>query len=122
MPIEITNKKRSVSVIRVEGISANTVYLANLSAGADETVTAATIKRILWSTGGTVNITRNSNSICTLYGSGEMRFDDFAFSLQSNNASSMVITITTGGSFVMEVSKQTSYNVDPYTGVSITWN
>ena len=56
MPIEIINKKRSVSVIRVDGISANTVYLANLSAGADETVTAATIKRILWSTGGTVNI------------------------------------------------------------------
>jgi len=49
-----------------------------------------------------------------------MRFDDFGFSLQSNNASSMVITITTGGSFLMEIAKVATYNVDPYTGVAIT--
>lgn len=110
MPIEIINKKRSTSVIRVEGISANTVYLPNLSTGADETVTSATIKRVMWSTGGTVNITRNSNSICTLYGSGEMRFDDSAFTVANNSTSPIVITITTGGCVFVEVSKEATYS------------
>ena len=110
MPIEITNKKRSVSVIRVEGISANTVYLANLAAAADETVTAASIKRIMWSTGGTVNLTRNSNSICTLYGSGEMRFDESAYTVANNSTSPIVITITTGGCVFVEVSKEAIYS------------
>ena len=110
MAIEITNKKRSVSVIRVEGATTNTVYLANLSAGADETVTGATIKRILWSTGGTVNITRNSNSICTLYGSGEMRFDDFAYAVANNSTSPLVITVATGGCVFVEVSKEATYS------------
>jgi hypothetical protein len=32
----------------------------------------------------------------------------------------MVITITTGGTFVMEVAKVATYNVDPYTGVSLS--
>ena len=110
MPIEITNKKRSVSVIRVEGISANTVYLANLAFAADETVTGASIKRIMWSTGGTVNLTRNSNSICTLYGSGEMRFDESAHTVANNSTSPIVITITTGGCVFVEVSKEATYS------------
>lgn len=110
MPIEITNKKRSVSVIRVEGVSANTVYLANLAASADETVTAASIKRINWSTGGTVNITRNSNSIATLYGSGEVRFDEWGHSIANNSTSPIVITITTGGCVFVEVTKEATYS------------
>lgn len=112
MPIEITNRKRSTSVIRVEGISANTVYLANLAADASETVAAANIKRITWSTGGTVNITRNSNSIATLYGTGEIRFDDWGYSISNNSTSPIVITITTGGVAFIEVTKSATYSPD----------
>ena len=50
----------------------------------------------------------------------EMRFDDYASTLSNTNGQSIVVTITTGGSFVMEVSKQTTYNVDPYTGISLS--
>jgi hypothetical protein len=48
-----------------------------------------------------------------------MDFADFAHSLANNNTQSIVVTINTGGSFIMEVSKVATYNVDPYTGVSL---
>jgi soluble P-type ATPase len=43
-----------------------------------------------------------------------MRFDDFSHAIANNNTQSIVITITTGGSLVMEVSKVANYNVDVY--------
>jgi hypothetical protein len=48
-----------------------------------------------------------------------MRFDEFAGAISSNSASSLVITIVTGGTIFLEVSKEATYNVDPYTGQTI---
>jgi hypothetical protein len=48
-----------------------------------------------------------------------MRFDDWNHSLANNNGSSIVITIVTGGTIVLELSKQASFNVDPVTGVTL---
>ena len=48
-----------------------------------------------------------------------MRFDDFGYSLANNSNQSIVITVITGGSLVMEVSKTATYNVDPYTGQTV---
>ena len=48
-----------------------------------------------------------------------MDFADFAHSIANNNNQSIVATITTGGTLIMEVSKFATYNVDPYTGVTI---
>ena len=121
MAFQVYNTLRGSSIITGADSGTATITLNDLRANATiETVSSADIRRISWSTNGSITISRNGFPILALHSAGEMRFDDFAFALQSNNASSMVITINTGGSFVMEVSKQTSYNVDPYTGVALT--
>ena len=76
---------------------------------ANETVTAANIKRINWSTNGNIQIVRNSVPIASLHGTGEMRLDEYGYSIANNSASSIVITVNTGGTVVLEVSKETTY-------------
>ena len=120
MPFEITNTLRGTTVIRAVDAGTYTFTLNDLRANATiETVTGADIKRIMWSTNGSITITRNSVPILALHTGGVMDFADFAHSLANNNNQSIVATINTGGSFIMEVSKIATYNVDPYTGVTI---
>jgi hypothetical protein len=109
MPFELINSIRSPSIIRIEGTGTTTVALANLSVNANETVTAANIKRINWSTNGNIQIVRNSVPIASLHGTGEMRLDEYGYSIANNNTSSIVITVNTGGTVVLEVSKETTY-------------
>ena len=109
MPFELINSIRSPSIIRIEGTGTTTVALANLSVNANETVTAANIKRINWSTNGNSQIVRNSVPIASLHGTGEMRLDEYGYSIANNSASSIVITVNTGGTVVLEVSKETTY-------------
>ena len=120
MAFQIFNTLRGSSIITGCDAGTATIALTDLRANATtENVTAADIRRISWSTNGNISITRNGFPLLALHNAGEMRFDDFGAAVNSNNTSNMVITITTGGSFVMEVSKVASYNVDPYTGYSI---
>ena len=109
MPFELINSIRSPSIIRIEGTGTTTVALANLSVNANETVTAANIKKINWSTNGNIQIVRNSVPIASLHGTGEMRLDEYGYSIANNSASSIVITVNTGGTVVLEVSKETTY-------------
>jgi hypothetical protein len=81
-----------------------------------ETVTSADIKRVTWSTNGSITITRTITPVLSLQGSGEMRFDEFGHSISNNNTSNVVVTIATGGTVVMELSKNATYSVDAYTG------
>ena len=120
MPFEITNTLRGLSVIRAVDAGTYTFALNDLRANTTiENVTGADIKRIMWSTNGSITITRNGVPILALHTGGVMDFADFSHSIANNNTQSIVATINTGGSFVMEVSKIASYNVDPYTGVTI---
>jgi hypothetical protein len=109
MPFELINSIRSSSIIRIEGTGTTTVALANLSVNANETVTSANIKRINWSTNGSIQIVRNSVPIASLHGTGEMRLDEYGYSIANNSTSSIVITVNTGGTVVLEVSKETTY-------------
>jgi hypothetical protein len=109
MPFELINSIRSPSIIRIEGTGTTTVALANLSVNANETVTSANIKKINWSTNGNIQIVRNSVPIASLHGTGEMRLDEYGYSIANNSASSIVITVNTGGTVVLEVSKETTY-------------
>jgi hypothetical protein len=109
MPFELINSIRSPSIIRIEGTGTTTVALANLSVNANETVTSANIKRINWSTNGSIQIVRNSVPIASLHGTGEMRLDEYGYSIANNSTSSIVITVNTGGTVVLEVSKETTY-------------
>lgn len=46
-----------------------------------------------------------------LHSAGEMRLDEYGHSIANNSTANLVVTITTGGSLVMEITKDTSYNV-----------
>lgn len=113
MAYEITNVRRGSSVIRCEGAGTYTITLNDLSTNTSlETVETASIKRLLWSTGGTVGIARDMITVATLYGNGEMRLDDMGHSIANNATANIVITIATGGSCFLEVSKTASYSMD----------
>ena len=109
MPFEITNTKRSASVIRVADTGTTTIALANLASDANETVASANIRRLTWSTNGNIQIIRNSVPVLMLHNSGTMMIDELNHSVANNSGSPIVITINTGGSMVMEVTKTATY-------------
>ena len=120
MPFEITNSMRGGSVIRVTDPGSATIALTDLRANAyTETVTAASIRRVTWSTNGNISIVRNGVPVLMLHNSGEMRFDELGYAVANNSASSLVINIVTGGTIVMDISKTATYNVAPDTGFSV---
>jgi hypothetical protein len=109
MAFEITNTQRSASIIRVVDVGTTTVSLANLAFDANETVSSANIRRLTWSTNGNIQIIRNSVPVLMLHNSGTMMIDELNHSVANNSGSSIVITINTGGSMVMEVTKVATY-------------
>jgi hypothetical protein len=116
MAYEITNSLRSASIIRVTGAGFANVQLANLSASANETVVSASIKRVMWSTGGTVTVERGGQTILTLYGSGDLKPSESGHIIANNSTSNMNVSIATGGTVILEVSKETTY-ATPLTGI-----
>lgn len=117
---EITNTLRGPTIVRVADPGTATITLNDLRARPNtETVTSFDIKRVTWSTNGNIQIVRNGAPILQLHHAGEMRFDDFGYAIANNSACTMTIVVNTGGSLVMELSKQATYNVDPHTGVSL---
>ena len=110
MAFEITNTKRSSSIIRVVDAGTTTVYLANLAASGDETVTSADIRKVAWSTNGSIQIVRNGVPVLQLHNAGVISFDELNHSIANNNTQSLVITVNTGGSLVMEVTKTATYS------------
>ncbi len=109
MAVEITNTNRSSSIIRVVDAGSANISLANLSSGANETITAANIRKVAWSTNGHITIVRNSVPILALHNTGTIHYDELNHSVANNNTSNIVITINTGGSIVMEVTKVATY-------------
>jgi len=118
MAFEITNQLRSSSIIRVEGASTVNVNVSQLSTNtALETVLSANIKRIAWSTGGSISIGRHAASnvlitLATLFNSGQMNFDELGTSLANNNTGNVVVTIATSGTVLLEMSKTATYTTD----------
>jgi hypothetical protein len=121
MAIEFNNTLRGTSIIRIEGVGEYSFSNNNLRASPNtESITAFEIKRLNWSTNGTIQIHRNSANIASLHNTGEARLDEWGYSINANSAwANANVTITTGGTLFMEVSKQARYNVDPYTGETI---
>jgi hypothetical protein len=121
MPIEINNTLRGTSIIRVEGIGTNYINITDLRANTTtETVNAFDIKRLYWSTNGNIMVVRNGVNILSLHNTGEMRVDDLGYVFANNRTSNANVIITTGGTLIMELGKEATYNVDPYTGEAIT--
>jgi|APGre2960657404_1045060.scaffolds.fasta_scaffold32303_3 hypothetical protein len=117
MPIEYNNTLRGTSIIRVEGTGTYVITLNDLRANTTtETVTAFDIKRLNWSTNGSIQISRNSANTASLHNTGEVRLDEWGYAISNNRTANANVTIATGGTLFMEISKEASYNVDPYTG------
>jgi len=115
MPYEISNARRGTSIIRAEAPGTYTIQLSHLSTNTSiETVTEASVKRVNWSSNGYINISRGAtpNLVLSLYNTGEMRFDEYGHSLANGATGNIVVTIVTGGSVIMEVSKAATYSVD----------
>jgi hypothetical protein len=120
MPAYINNSTRGPSIIRAVDAGTYTITLNDLRSNATtELVTNATIKRVSWSTSGSITVARGAVTALSLHQSGEMRFDEFGGAITSNNTGTIVVTIATGGTIFLEVSKEATYNVDPYTGQTI---
>jgi hypothetical protein len=114
MGYELKNTQRSSSILRCVDPGTYTINLQDFAANTTnigETINSASIKRINWSTNGNISITRNAVPLLALHNAGEMRFDEYGHSIANNSTSNLAITITTGGSLVMEITKDTSYNV-----------
>lgn len=110
MAYEITNRLHSSSILRVTGTGTTSLELANLSAAASETVTDASVKKILWSTNGNIAINRGGTTIATLYNSGEMHLDELGYSFANNATANISVVVTTGGTAVLEISKHATYD------------
>jgi hypothetical protein len=108
MPFQITNKSYGDTTIRYDGVGTYTTPLANLGIDVTETISYANIKRLMWSTNGSIQITRNSNTICSLHNSGEMKFDEYGYAIANNNTGNIAVTIAGGGSLTMQLSKMVS--------------
>ena len=120
MAFQIFNTLRGSSIITGCDPGTATIALTDLRANATtETVSAADIRRISWSTNGSITLSRNGFPLLALHSAGEMRFDDFGYAIANNNTSSLVITVVTGGSIIVELSKQATFNVDPNTGQTL---
>ena len=116
MAFEITNSLRSASIIRVVDAGTANVTLAQLAKDANETVSSASIKRVMWSTNGSISITRDGIPILALHGQGEMRPSESGHVIANNSTANIAVTIVTGGSAIIEVSKETTYTT-PLTGI-----
>jgi hypothetical protein len=117
MPYEVTNNKRSKSVIRVVGNTATNVTLAGLSTGADETVTNAIITGIHTSSDGVWRIYRGNSTAGTLvlelFGENSLALTQHDITVANTSTANLHITNSgTGGTLIMTVSKVASYNPD----------
>ena len=70
----------------------------------------------MWSTNGAITIARNGTTVMQLHNAGDMVLSEIGHSLANTNTGTIVITIATGGTAVIEVSKTASYTT-PLTGI-----
>lgn len=117
MSYEIVNSRRGSSIIRVVGAGTVTTTLNNLSTNtALEVVDSASIKRINWSAAPTGNVTiargATPNTIFELYGSGEIRLDEWGAAQANGATGNIVITVAVGGTVVLDVSKTATYTTN----------
>ena len=116
MAYEIINTQRSSSIIRMVDPGTYTIYTNNVSSNVNETVNSMNIRKIAWSTNGNISIARASVPIFALHNTGTLHLDEFNHTVSNTNAGTIVVTITTGGFCLVEVTKDVVYTT-PLTGM-----
>jgi len=115
MPYEVINNLRGTSIIRAVDPGTYTITLSNLSTNTDlEIVSSANIKRLFWSSNGHISIGRGTTPtpMLELSASGQMKLDELGYSIANTNTGNVVVTIVTGGSVVIEMSKTATYTTN----------
>jgi hypothetical protein len=111
MAYEITNKLRGPSILRVDGAATtNLTYSAFSTNTSIESVTTLAIKKIAWSTTGTITVGQGGTNVLTLSGSGQMDFDHMNYSVANNSTNYITVTVNTGGCAVLELAKTATYS------------
>ena len=121
MSHEVTNTTRGSSIIRCVDPGVYTIELTGLRGNpTNEVVSAAVIKKMAWSTNGYIQISRCLSSVNTalisLHGQGTIELSDLGHSVANTSTGNIAITIATGGTIFLELSKVSTFNVDPNTG------
>lgn len=105
----VQNKKGTTAVILSTGNE--TITLANLQV-AGETVDAAHITKLKWSTTGTITITRGA-LVLTLTGTHDWDLDESAWKIDDAvKTSSMVIVVPAASTLITEVRKTSTFYSD----------
>lgn len=113
MPYEVVKNLRGTSIIRAVDPGTYTITLNDLSANTQlETVSAVNIKRVTWSSNGYIHIGRGTTPtpMLALHNAGQMYLDEMGYSIANTNTGNVVVTIATGGSVAIEVSKIATYS------------
>lgn len=106
MPV-FNNKKGKSATVRLTA-TAN-VALADLATGG-ETVSAATITSVAWSTNGAIAVARGANTILQLSGSGQWNLNEGGGALTEDKAGNIAVTMSGTGTLLLSVAKTSSVN------------
>ena len=68
--------------------------------------------RVMWSTNGAITIARNGTTVMQLHNAGDMVLTELGQTLANTPTGTIGITITTGGTALVELSKTATYTTD----------
>lgn len=114
--LEITNKKRGRSIVRVTGNTATAINLSHLSVNTTtEIINSATIDTAISSGNGYWKIYRgddaSGNVILDLFANANLPLLKHQLSISTNSTSNIYVTNSgTGGTLILEISKQATYS------------
>jgi hypothetical protein len=101
MPTIINQKNGKVVIHTTANVNSN-VSSFQLS---DETVTGLNINLVMWGSSNNVQVSRGSNTLLYLNGTGEFDFAGEGVSLQSDSSANVVITVNGTGFCILELNK-----------------
>ena len=116
---ETTNRVKGPSTIRFHGVGTANINVQNTFAtqGVDkERITGFAIQKCAWSTNGSIMIRSSGQDVVELHSTGQINFaEDFApiansGQLQSIGSQFFQVTIATGGTVMLQVSKVGNYD------------
>lgn len=110
MAYEIQNILRGKSIVRVVGADAISLTMNAFSTNTTtETITSVKIAHVWWSTNNNVAIARNSNTVFSLYNSGDWNLHASGVAVANASTANVDITITGDGTCIMECIKESTY-------------
>jgi hypothetical protein len=112
MAYEIQNIPRNKSIVRMVGADSATLTMNSFSTNTTtETVTSVKITQVKWSADptGNVNIGRGTNTVLSLYNTGDWNLAASGLLVANSSASNVVVSITGDGTCILECVKESTF-------------